>query len=419
MPQNEEIKKALIESNPWWKQKFEINYKEREIYQELRKYLGAKQIIALTGLRRVGKTTIMLKIIKDKILSGFASENIIYFSFDNFRDLSISKLIEVYLETLNKDLNNQKYIFLFDEIQKIKNWEEQIKRVYDLHPNLKIILSGSESLFIRKKSKESLAGRMFEFKVELLSFREFLSFKKIDFKPLNLYEKELYKLFEEFMFSGGFPELVDIKDKSFIINYIRETVVEKILFKDIPLTFQIKDISILESIFKIISSNPGQIIELNKLAGEVGISRRVVSLYLSYLENSFLIKKIFNFSKNQRKTAKKLKKYYPVIPALGFLYGYEDVKPKIFENLLVIETKANFFWRDAYKNEVDIVLDGKKIIPIEVKYGEIKDLKGLLRFMDAFKINKGFVISKDKEMKQKVNNKEILIIPVLKWLLER
>jgi len=286
MAQNEDIIKALVESNKWWKQESDINYKDREVYKEINKYLDAKQIIALTGLRRVGKTTIMLKIVKDNIISGFPSANIVYFSFDNFRDLSISKLIETYSESFNKDLNNQKYIFLFDEIQKIKDWDEQIKRIYDLNTNFKIIISGSESLFIRKKSKESLAGRMFEFKVNLLSFKEFLSFKDAKSSPLSLYEKEIYRLFEEFMFSGGFPELVDIKDESFIKNYIKETVVDKILFRDIPLMFPIRDISILESIFKVISSNPGQIIEINKLAGEVGISRRVVSLYLNYLENS-------------------------------------------------------------------------------------------------------------------------------------
>src|SRR3989344_7171384 len=419
MIQKEKIKKALFDSNPWWRQKLEINYKDREIYPKLQKYIEAKQIIALTGLRRVGKTTIMLKIVKEKIDSGFAPENIIYFSFDNFRDLDLSELLEAYSEEYEKNIENSKYLFLFDEIQKINNWEEQVKRLYDLNTNFKIIISGSESLFIRKKSKESLAGRMFEFKVNLLSFKEFLSFKDAKSSPLSLYEKEIYRLFEEFMFSGGFPELVDIKDESFIKNYIKETVVDKILFRDIPLMFPIRDISILESIFKVISSNPGQIIEINKLAGEVGISRRVVSLYLNYLENSFLIKKLFNFSRNQRKTAKKLKKYYPAIPALGFMYGGEDIKPKIFENVLVLETKADFFWRDAYKNEVDIiVLNNGKIIPIEVKYGEIKDINGLLKFMDFFKINKGFVISKNKEENKKINSKEVSIIPVLKWLLQ-
>jgi len=418
MAQKEKIKKALFESNPWWRKKLEIIYKDREIYQKLQKYLEVKQIIALTGLRRVGKTTIMLKILKEKIDSGFNPSNIVYFSFDTFRDLELSELIEVYSQEYDKNIEDSKYLFLFDEIQKIDNWEEQVKRLYDLHANFKIIISGSESLFIRKKSKESLAGRMFEFKVESLSFREFLSFKGLESKPLGLYERELKKAFEDFMFSGGFPELVDIKDKDFIKNYIRETVVEKILFRDIPIIYPIKDVSILESIFKIISGNPGQIIEINKLASEVGLSRRVVSLYLGYLENSFLIKKVFNFSRNQRKTAKKLKKYYPTIPALGFIYGNDDVKPKIFENTIVLQTGANFFWRDSYKNEVDIVLNNEKIIPIEVKYGEIKDINGLIKFMEFFNIKEGFVISKDEEREQKINNKKVLVIPAWKWFLK-
>jgi len=418
MTEKEKVKKALFESNPWWRQKLEINYKDREIYQKLQKYMEVKQIIAMTGLRRVGKTTIMLKIIKENIDSGFAPDNIVYFSFDNFRDLDLSELIEVYFEEYDKDVEISKYLFLFDEVQKVNNWEEQVKRLYDLHVNFKIIISGSESLFIRKKSKESLAGRMFEFKVEPLTFKEFLSFKGLNLKPTGLYEKELLRIFEEFMFSGGFPELVDMKDKDFIKNYIREAVVEKILFRDIPLIYPIRDVSILESIFKIISGNPGQIIEINRLASEVGLSRRVVSLYISYLENSFLIKKIFNFSRNQRKTAKKLKKYYPTIPALGFIYGNEDVKPKIFENTIVLQSGANFFWRDAYKNEVDIVLDEGKIIPLEVKYGEIKDIDGMFKFMDLFNVEEGFVISRDKEKEQKIGNKRISVIPAWKWFLK-
>ncbi len=418
MTDKEKIKKALFESNPWWRKKLEINYKDREIYPKLEKYLEAKQIIALTGLRRVGKTTIMLKIVKDKIDSGFSPDNIIFFSFDTFRDLDLSELIEVYSKEYEKDIESSKYIFLFDEIQKINNWEEQVKRLYDFHLNFKIIISGSESLFIRKKSKESLAGRMFEFIIESLTFKEYLLFREINIKHIALHEKELSKYFEEFIFSGGFPELANIKDHDFIKNYIRETVVEKVLFRDIPLLFAIKDVSVLESISKIISSNPGQIIELNKLASEVGFSRRAVSLYLSYLESAFLIKKIFNFSKNQRKTAKKLKKYYPSIPALGFIYGTDEIKPKIFENMIVMQTQANFFWRDAYKNEVDIVITDDKIIPIEVKYGGINDLDGMVKFMDTFNIKEGFVISRDLEREQDLKDKKIRIIPAWKWFLK-
>ena len=84
-----------------------------------------------------------------------------------------------------------------------------------------------------------------------------------------------------------------------------------------------------------------------------------------------------------------------------------------------LQTGANFFWRDVYKNEVDIVLDnGKNIVPIEVKYGEIRDFGGLLKFMEVFNVKEGFVISKDEEREHKIGNKKISVIPAWKWLLK-
>ena len=215
------IKEALEDSNPWWKKKFKLEFKEREVYKQLQKFLPLPQIIALTGLRRVGKTTLMLKIVEDEIKNGFDPKNIVYFSFDEFREVEIRKVMKEYEEMLEKDFRKGKYLLLFDEIQRLSNWEDQIKRIYDTFKNIKIIISGSESLFIKKKSKETLAGRIFEFKVEPLSFKEFLSFKGVKFKPVGLYEKELNRLFNEFSLIQGFPELVGIKDKEIIKKYNR------------------------------------------------------------------------------------------------------------------------------------------------------------------------------------------------------
>ena len=126
-----QINDYLIEMNPWWKGELELDYKDRDIYEKIKKFVNLKQIIALTGLRRVGKTTIMLKILKEKIDSGFNPSNIVYFSFDTFRDLDLSELIEVYSKEYDKNIEDSKYIFLLDEIQKIDNWGEQVKRLYD------------------------------------------------------------------------------------------------------------------------------------------------------------------------------------------------------------------------------------------------------------------------------------------------
>src|SRR3989338_3601117 len=134
---------ALKETNKWWKNGFGLDYKGREIYTQIKKFMATKQIMAFTGLRRVGKTTLMLKIAEDKLDSGLDKENIVYFSFDDFRDIKIQEVVEVYAELMNKNLDKNSYLFLFDEIQKIEGWEEQIKRIYDNRKNFKIIISGS------------------------------------------------------------------------------------------------------------------------------------------------------------------------------------------------------------------------------------------------------------------------------------
>lgn len=413
------IREVLIESNRWWKEEFKIDYREREIYKEISKFIPMPQIIALTGLRRVGKTTLMLKVVKDYIKNGFEPESIIYFSFDEFRGVEIREVIKEYEELMEKKFEKGKYLLVLDEIQKLNDWEDQLKRIYDTTgKNVKIIISGSESLFIKKKSKETLAGRIFEFRIDPLSFKEFLIFKEVDYSQVGLYERELARLFNEFILTLGFPEMVGIKDKEIIKKYVRESIVEKVIYRDIPGLFKIKDPSILESLLNIIMEEPGQLIEISGLAKELKISRQTLSNYLTYLEESFLVRKLYNFSRNRRKTERKLKKYYPTIISVDLLFREDDFsRSRVFECFIVNQLKAEFFWRDPYKNEVDTVMINKELIPTEIKYGKI-DIKGLLAFMKKFDVDKGYIISLNQEKKQKMNGKMISILPAFKFLLQ-
>ena len=82
-----------------------------------------------------------------------------------------------------------------------------------------------------------------------------------------------------------------------------------------------------------------------------------------------------------------------------------------------MQLRAEFFWRDPYKNEVDIIIDNKKPLPVEIKYGKT-EAKGILAFMRKFKVDEGIIISKDKEEKQKSNKKIISVVPAYKYLLK-
>lgn len=413
-----EIKEILLDLNPWWKEEFKIEFKDRTIYKQIQKFIQLPQIIALTGLRRVGKTTLLFKIIEDAIKNNTKKENIIYFSFDEFREIELREVLRAYEGLVEKNLRQEKYLFLLDEIQKLNNWENQLKGIYDTFgKNIKLIISGSESLFIKRKSKETLAGRIFEFKVELLSFPEFLNFKEIKFKPIGIYEKELIKLFNDFTLTLGFPELVNVKEKEVIKKYIKENIIEKVIYRDIPKIFKIKDISILESLFNIFLEDPGQLIEISGLAKDLKISRQTLSNYLLYLEESFFIRKLYNFSRSRRKVERKLKKYYPTIISTNILFKEDELsKSKVFEWLIVNQLKAEFFYRDPYKNEVDIIISNKKLMPIEIKYGKV-DYKGLLVFMKKFNLAEAYIISYNKEAKQIIENRTIYIIPAFKFLL--
>jgi predicted AAA+ superfamily ATPase len=261
--------------------------------------------------------------------------------------------------------------------------------------------------------KESLGGRIYEFKVSLLTFKEYLYFSGQEkfLAQMELYKEDIIKAWRHFMKTNGFPELVKTSDEMVIHKYLRETVVDKIVFKDIPQIFAVRNPEVVGEILDLIVFSPGQVIDITKLSKELGLSRQAVSAYLDYLEKSFMIKKVYNFSKGLRKQKRSLKKYYP---AIVFPEVVEDKFALCFENSLVWQLEAQFFYRDAYQNEVDIIRVGrrKEIVPIEIKSGDV-DLKGLNVFLQKYGLKKGIVITLHKEE----NRGAIRLVPFYKYLL--
>jgi len=414
MEKSEKIKYALKETNGWWKGDGYSNpgYSPREIYPAIQKYAKLRQIIALVGLRRTGKTTLMLRMVED-YLNELPPKNILYFSFDDFASLEMEDLLVFYKELFPElNIREGRFLFCFDEIQKLNNWQDKVKRLYDLYPNIKIVVSGSETLFIRKEAKESLGGRIFEFRLSPLTFREYLIFRhneKLIGHP-ELYTEDIIRAYKKYIRSNGFPELAHVEDDAIIHKYLKETVVDKILFKDIPQLFKVKNVDLLSEILDLIVYGPGQIIDISRLSKEIGLTRQAVSSYLDYLEKAFLVKKLYNFSRNLRKQKRALKKYYPAIMFPGVI---DDKFALCFENSMIWQLDAQFFYRDAYHNEVDAILlgDDKKPVPIEIKTGRA-DFKGLTYFMKKFHIKEGLVISMDKQ----VTHGNIKVIPFYKAL---
>lgn len=150
--------------NPWWKDG-RVNSAlapeyHRDAFARLKKHIGLRQIILLTGLRRVGKTTLIYQLIEYLINSDVKKENIIYYSFDEQVE-DIAKLLDDYSKLTGVEWKKEKCFVFLDEIQKLENWSNKIKLLYDSFPNLKFFVSGSASFILEKRCKIRSCGEAF------------------------------------------------------------------------------------------------------------------------------------------------------------------------------------------------------------------------------------------------------------------
>lgn len=414
----------LSEMNSWWKighiRAELIPPYRRELFYEIQKYIKLRQIIAVVGLRRTGKTTILLQTIDMLIKEGVAPERVLYFSFDeNVEDLR--DVIDLYRESiLKKDIAaGDVYIFL-DEIQKLKDWQNKIKIYYDQYPGIKFFISGSASLNILLSAKESLAGRIFYFNLDLLSFEEFLELRGKNVEKIKsnvgLWKHEIKSELNDY-FLKPLPEITDVDD-DIAKRYIKESIIEKTIFRDLSTLFKIKDTELIEKLIRIMASNPGMIINLDEISREVGRSRQTVSNYLYYMKICFILKDVKNFRGSFKVSSRKLKRYYLIHPCVAIALA-NPTQGKLAENLIQFITKAEHFWRDGDKEVDFILLKDESIIPIESKYSttvRIRDIKGLIQFMEKYDVRTGFVVTEDYEATEEQEDKIIRFVPLWKWI---
>ncbi|MFZ2411335.1 MAG: ATP-binding protein [Candidatus Methanoperedens sp.] len=443
---SDRIKALIRDYNPWWEGTPIIvpEYK-RHIYSDVQKYMKTKQIIAIVGLRRVGKTSLMKQVIKENIETNIAKENTFYFLFDELIAQNpevLEDVVDYYLKTIAKD--GRKYIFL-DEIQKVPYWQDILKRIYDTREDVKFIISGSASLQI-KKSKESLAGRIFDFFMPVLTFREFLELNglkiekvELDFESLNrVYEANIHKkplieeLFSKYIFKGAFPELVKEEDEGIIKNYIRNSVIDKIILEDIPSVFEVKKKDVLSSMLEYCSRETSNLLEVTNLSKILNVNYQTARSYLFYLQNSFVIDIVYNYSKSAAKQLRKNKKVHIVHPSITItimryskdILGVDEVMGKYVESVVFQHAKLLseriFFWRTPQKEEIDIIMEVETLLPIEVKYrsrAENSFADIIVKFANKRKLKNGIVVTRDFFEEKEIDKIKILFVPAWLFLL--
>lgn len=415
----QEIIEELRQQNRWWETKdIELpnNVTPREIQHRINTELSKKKITGIIGLRRVGKTT-LLKIIITKLLKDHEPTRICYFSFDLAEEISPRELIKIYSEEILKEPYNKytkSVFFLFDEIQKVKNWSNHLKSFQDKNFNIKFIITGSSSLNITKGAGESLAGRIHFHKLTPFSFKEYLTYKGIKTPNMNLDKisyvenASTFRIhFNDYMQNGGLPELYE----QFSTEHLKQ-ILDLVFFRDIVDMFTVKKTDVLKGLFHHITEHSGQLINYSNLADALQTQYRTIKDYVQYLEDSFLVVTSLPFETNYLKSLRKNPKMYVSDHAYMRLWKTKEglkAQTIAFHHLSKIEQP--YFNKDP---EVDIILPNKKMA-FEVKYTDAiskKELENITHLSDAFKL---FLITKDTYDTIEIKGKTIHLIPL--WLL--
>lgn len=426
--------RLLVKQNPWWRDEKEtLPEFKRDLFGKLEDYTKYKQIIALVGLRRTGKTVLLKQLIH---ALKAPKNNICYISFDDIdfqRYETAEELINYFLEFADK--KSRKYLFL-DEIQKLPNWDSLLKVFYDTEKEIKIFISGSSSLEI-KSNKETLAGRIFTFHLPVISFREFLRYFGMEYRiaekdAARIYElkfapnKEKYEArFKEYLLKGAFPELLEANSEEFIKRYIKESVIEKTI-ADIAKAEK-EDEKVIYELLRMLTNSNAQIFEIANMANALKINRNLVSKYIGLLEKSFLIKTSYNFTASVAKQVRASKKQYSahssiIISLLDIPFDAMDteIAGRMVEAVIANSIENASFWRTPQKEEVDIVIKQKVPLPAEVKYQSViagGDTKSLLKFCGVFKCKEALLITKHLFRKEKVNEIDIISLPAWVFLI--
>ncbi|MDO5044711.1 MAG: ATP-binding protein [Coriobacteriia bacterium] len=431
--------------------------KERNIYlNQLKAFQDTEPVKIVTGIRRCGKSS-LLKLMQEHLLnSGVSKDQIISINFESlaFQEMSYKDLY-TYVKERIKD--ERRYYLFFDELQRIKQWENAINS-FRVDFDCDIYITGSNSYLLSSEYSTYLSGRYVEIKMYPLSFKEFITFHDYELTeyqlPIGGTKKravnkqgdivELKDLFDAYMRYGGMPGIAEIgfeQDKAMILlDGIYSTVVVRDILEREKRRGQkqINDAELLRKIVLFLADNIGNIVSLNSISNTLVHENMVenrakqgkpatqtISSYLGALKESYMFYDIKRFDIKGKEYLKTLSKYYIVdIGLRNYLLGFRDRdRGHALENVVYFELLRRGY--DVAVGKVDTLeVDFVASNAHEKMYVQVtesmrnesvrdRELKALLKIPNNYK---KMIISLDKALDDEYDG--IFVEGIIDWLLE-
>lgn len=374
---------------------------QRQVLPELEKQLETDQAIVMTGMRQVGKTT-LLRHLYDKTVS----KNKAWFDFENplhltYFDVSDFDSILPGLARMGIDANNRAYIFI-DEIQNLPIISRVIKYLHD-HYQTKFFVTGSSSFYMKNLFPESMAGRKFIFEIFPLTFSEFLVFKGVtrivqkEFgaKAKNKRKVEnlrLLPLYKEYLEFGGLPAVVlaEVAEEK---RRLLEEAFKSYFEKDVKTLADLNDRTNLRGIIPLLVPRTASAVEIGKLAGELAISRDKIYAYLEFLEETYFISLLPRFSRSfDRSAAGRKKLFFADCGLANFLGKVSEgqlLENSIFQTLRS-DHQLSFYHRE--NSEIDFIVNGATGLEVKTTPSR-RDILTLKQRSAPLKLKENYLVS--------------------------
>lgn len=379
-----------------------------------RNQLNLDRIIAVTGIRRCGKSTFLRQ-----IAEHYGSD----FNYINFDDIRLTSFAESDYDILLTIFSGSKSssIFLFDEIQLAPGWERYLRRLHD--QGYSIVITGSNSSLLSNELGSHLTGRYIRQELFPFSFNEYLDYNHFKWvRETTDSVSQLMQLSEDYIFKGGFPEFLKHKRRELL-----EYIYSDIIYRDIIARYGIKEQLAFRELALYLMSNPGMKISYGKLSKQLGFrSSTSVKEYISHMEDVYLLFQIHKFDWSLKRSLLAPRKVYPVDNGLSRAVAFRLspnrghlLETAVFNHL----RRFGSPWYFADRKECDFVIEnrnsGYQCIQscwhLE-RDNQDRELEGLQEAMNYFDSGSGTIVTYDQESTVKLpDGRTARLVPFWRW----
>ena len=396
---------------------------ERDTLENLKETISAPQVTVITGLRRVGKSTLLAQVVKKYLKNDFYFVN---FEDERLLNFQVSDF-DVLHETLIS-LFGEKRTFLFDEIQNVPEWERFVRRLHD--QGYKFIVTGSNASLLSQELGTRLTGRSIRVELYPFSFGEYLDFRKVKTPDLNVLttrqKGNLRKLADEYISFGGIPDALKYPELG-----VHKALYDDVLYRDIATRYKLDNVKSLKELAFYLVSNTASLVSYNKLKDllKLGSVNTVIN-YVDYLENSWLFFVVNKYAYSVKEQQIAAKKIYGIdtglIQSVGF--SFSQNKGKLMENMVFLQLRRKYldvyYYKTTEDYEVDFFLpSGGSLIQVaqhfDLEETRERELRALVNAAKEQKRTKKLVIVTESEKSElEREGLQIQVVPLYEWLLQ-